>query len=30
LMHSYETGLLRKSKALRVAVERGLIAPLGK
>jgi hypothetical protein len=28
LMHSYETGLLRKSKALRVAVERGLIAPL--
>jgi predicted transcriptional regulator len=30
LMHSYETRLLRKSKALRVAVERGLIAPLGK
>ena len=28
LMGIYETGLLRKSKALRVAVERGLIAPL--
>jgi len=28
LMHTYETGLLRKSKALRAAVERGLIAPL--
>lgn len=29
LMRDYENGLLRKSKALRVAVERGLIAPLG-
>lgn len=28
LMRAYENGLLRKSKALRVAVERGLIAPL--
>ena len=28
LMQTYENGLLRKSKALRVAVERGLIAPL--
>ncbi|MDQ3748056.1 MAG: hypothetical protein M3367_03410 [Acidobacteriota bacterium] len=28
MMRIYETGLLRKSKALRVAVERGLIAPL--
>jgi len=28
LMRSYENGLLRKSKALREAVERGLIAPL--
>ncbi len=28
LMRTYENGLLRKSKALRVAVERGLIAPL--
>jgi hypothetical protein len=28
MMQIYENGLLRKSKALRVAVERGLIAPL--
>jgi uncharacterized protein YihD (DUF1040 family) len=28
LMRSYESGLLRKSQALRVAVERGLIEPL--
>ena len=28
MMRIYENGLLRKSKALRVAVERGLIAPL--
>ena len=28
MMGIYENGLLRKSKALRVAVERGLIAPL--
>lgn len=28
LMRIYENGLLRKSKALRVAVERGLIPPL--
>ncbi|MDQ3062731.1 MAG: hypothetical protein M3R14_07690 [Acidobacteriota bacterium] len=28
MMRIYEDGLLRKSKALRVAVERGLIAPL--
>lgn len=28
LMRDYESGLLRKSKALRVAVERGLIPPL--
>ena len=28
LMRTYENNLLRKSKALRVAVERGLIAPL--
>ncbi len=28
LMRTYENGLLRKSKALRVAVECGLIAPL--
>lgn len=28
MMRTYENGLLRKSKALREAVERGLIAPL--
>lgn len=28
LMRIYENGLLRKSKALRVAVERGLMSPL--
>jgi len=28
MMRIYENGLLQKSKALRVAVERGLIAPL--
>ncbi len=28
LMWDYESGLLRKSQALRVAVERGLMAPL--
>lgn len=28
LMRNYEDGLLRKSKALRIAVERGLKAPL--
>ena len=28
LMRTYENGLLRKSKALRVAVERDLIAPI--
>lgn len=28
LTRLYETGLLRKSQALRVAVERGLLAPL--
>jgi hypothetical protein len=28
LMQIYENGLLRKSKALRVAVQRGLIPPL--
>ena len=28
MMRIYENGLLRKSKALRVAVERGLVAPL--
>lgn len=28
MMRDYESGLLRKSKALRVAVERELIAPL--
>ncbi len=28
LMRVYEAGLLRKSQALRVAVQRGLIAPL--
>ena len=28
MMRTYENGLLRKSKALRVAVERGLLAPL--
>ena len=28
LMRVYENGLLRKSKALRVAVQRGLIPPL--
>lgn len=28
LMQTYENGLLRKSKALRVAVERGLTEPL--
>lgn len=28
LMRTYESGLLRKSKALREAVERGLIEPL--
>lgn len=28
LMRAYENGLLRKSKALRIAVERGLIEPL--
>jgi hypothetical protein len=28
LMRLYEHGLLRKSQALRVAVQRGLIAPL--
>ncbi len=30
MMRIYENGLLRKSKALRVAVERGLIAPLAR
>ena|SRR5262245_44246186 len=29
LMRAYERGLLRKSQALRVAVERGLREPLG-
>ena len=28
MMQNYESGLLRKSRALRVAVERGLIVPL--
>jgi hypothetical protein len=28
LMHVYEHGLLRKAQALRVAVQRGLRAPL--
>jgi hypothetical protein len=28
LMRIYEAGLLRKSQALRVAVQRGLMAPL--